>query len=397
MNKISSTLKCQMVIEERKKKGLEVFNFGLGANPLKPNKKYIECLKLWCDKNQYTSPFGIDGLQECMTHIMDVENYNIDKILFGNGLKELIYVLQSVFDGIIVHITPAWVSYKGQIKILGKLKSLREFETTFEDGYKIDCNTFNKFLDEIHNENLNKKIMVIFNNPCNPTGVVYTEDEVKEIAEICRRNNVIVFADEIYMNLVYDIHTCSIAKYYPEGVIRGSSLSKDIGCGGHRLGWLTFPKELEKLMFSCNSIISTMFSCPSTPFQYAILDFFNDYDIYVLDEICKNTKIIFEKIIKDVNMLLNKTKIKYVNPGFAWYLFLDFENYRDLLDKRGVRNNKELAEYFMNEGIITVNGKSFGSDKLTVRLSLVDIKYKDGNIDQSNIILGIRKFIDLIK
>jgi len=396
MNKISSTLRCQMVIEERKKNGLEVFNFGLGANPLKPNSTYIECLKLWCDKNEYTSPFGIDGLQECIKNFMEVENYNIDKVLFGNGLKELIYVLQSVFDGIIVHITPAWVSYKGQLKILGKLDLLREFETTFENGYKIDCDKFNKFIREIHNENLNKKIMVIFNNPCNPTGVVYTEDEVRETAEICRKNNLVVFADEIYMNLVYDIGTCSIAKYYPKGVIRGSSLSKDIGCGGHRLGWLTFPKELNDLMLSCNSYISSMYSCPSTPFQYCILDFLNGY-MYEFNKICKNTKNIIRKIIKDVVEILDKTKIKYIKPGFAWYLFLDFENYKDFLYKKGVTNSEELVDYFMNEGIISVNGKSFGSDKLSVRLSLVDIKYKDGNIDHSNIILGIIKLIDLIK
>lgn len=397
MNKISSTLKCQMVIEERKKNGLEVYNFGLGANPLKPNTKYIECLKLWCDKNEYTSPFGIEGLQLCIKDFMHVENYNIDKVLFGNGLKELIYVLQSVFNGIIVHITPAWVSYKGQLKILGKLGSLREFETNFDNGYKIDCNRFNKFLEEIHNENLNKKIIVIFNNPCNPTGVVYTEDEVKEIANICRKNNVVVFADEIYMNLVYDIDTCSIAKYYPEGVIRGSSLSKDIGCGGHRLGWLTFPNELNDLMLSCNSYISSMYSCPSTTFQYGILDFFNKHDIYEFNKICQNTKNIFRKIIKDVVEILDKTKIKYIRPGFAWYLFLDFENYRDFLNNKGVTNSEELADYFMDEGVISVNGKSFGCDKLSVRLSLVDITYKDGYIDHSNIMLGIVKLIDLIK
>jgi len=94
---------------------------------------------------------------------------------------------------------------------------------------------------------------------------------------------------------------------------------------------------------------------------------------------------------------LDKTKIKYIKPGFAWYLFLDFENYKDFLYKKGVTNSEELVDYFMNEGIISVNGKSFGSDKLSVRLSLVDIKYKDGNIDHSNIILGIIKLIDLIK
>jgi aspartate/methionine/tyrosine aminotransferase len=198
------------------------------------------------------------------------------------------------------------------------------------------------------------------------------------------------------MNLVYDIGTCSIAKYYPEGVIRGSSLSKDIGCGGHRLGWLTFPKELKDLMFSCNSYISSLFSCTSTPFQYGILDFFNKYHINEFNKKCQNTKNIFGKIIKDVIELLDKTKIKYIKPGFAWYIFLDFENYRDILYKKGITNSVELADYFMNNGIISVNGESFGSDKLTIRLSLIDIKYINGNIDHSNINLGIIKLINLL-
>ena len=95
-----------------------------------------------------------------------------------------------------------------------------------------------------------------------------------------------------------------------------------------------------------------MYSCPSTPFQYCILDFLNGY-MYEFNEICKNTKNIIRKIIKDVVEILDKTKIKYIKPGFAWYLFLDFENYKDFLYKKGVTNSEELVDYFMNEGIIS--------------------------------------------
>lgn len=375
MEKLSATLRCQMIVEERKKNNQIVYNFGLGANPLEPNKKYLHSVSKFLNKNHYTSPFGINSVQNTIKNLMSVENYEIDKVLFGNGLKEMIYILQSVFDGTIVHITPAWVSYKGQLKILNKLSSLREFHTTFEEKYKINLLKFDSFLGEIRNRNEN--ILIIFNNPNNPTGVVYTENEIKELAKIMQKHNCIVLADEIYLNLSYTKDTCSIAKYIPNNVIRGSSLSKDIGCGGHRLGWLTFPKSLEDLMYKCNNYISSMFSCTTTPLQYGLVDFLQDKSEF--NNICLQTRTIFKAMIEKVCLLLDKTDVKYIKPKSAWYIFLDFENYRSKLENIGIKNNNDLNYYLLNKGFISVGGNNFGHNTLSCRVSLVDLaEYENG-------------------
>ena len=80
MKKLSATLRCQMIVEERKKNNQIVYNFGLGANPLEPNKKYLHSVSKFLNKNHYTSPFGINSVQNIIKDLMSVENYEIDKV-----------------------------------------------------------------------------------------------------------------------------------------------------------------------------------------------------------------------------------------------------------------------------------------------------------------------------
>ena len=87
--------------------------------------------------------------------------------------------------------------------------------------------------------------MLIFNNPCNPTGLHYSNNELEKLSNIIKKHNVILLADEIYNNLIFDEKVLSISEYLPKSTIRCSSVSKDLGCGGYRLGWVTFPKELD--------------------------------------------------------------------------------------------------------------------------------------------------------
>ena len=159
------------------------------------------------------------------------------------------------FNGKIFHVTPSWLSYKEQINILNKQKDLVEVKTTFENNYKIDSNILEKLMSEHKDQNK----LIIFNNPNNPTGILYTPDEVKEIAKVLKKFNCIVFSDEIYSNLTHFNEIESISTFIPELTIRGSSVSKDLACGGYRLGWITFPKQLENLFLKCRSAASYLF------------------------------------------------------------------------------------------------------------------------------------------
>ena len=91
-------------------------------------------------------------------------------------------------------------------------------------------------------KNINGDKMIIFNSPCNPTGILYTNDELKKLAKIINQHNCIIFADEIYLELCYQKNDFTISKYCPDLTIRGTSLSKTYASGGWRSGWATFPK-----------------------------------------------------------------------------------------------------------------------------------------------------------
>ena len=118
MKSISQTLNCKIICDNRKKQNLPVYDGGLGSNNLRQPDFFIESLKKFADKKDYVSVRGIDELQNTIKKKYSNETYLVGSVIVGNGLKELLFLLQISFDGLIFHITPSWVSYKEQILIL---------------------------------------------------------------------------------------------------------------------------------------------------------------------------------------------------------------------------------------------------------------------------------------
>ena len=126
--KVSATLKIQEIVKRRKEQGLPVYNFGLGANPLPISRDYLREINKYTDYKNYISACGVNKFQKVIKDKYSTDNYKIENVLTGNGLKELLFVVQLAFDGIIIHITPSWLSYKEQVKILNKMDDLVEIE-----------------------------------------------------------------------------------------------------------------------------------------------------------------------------------------------------------------------------------------------------------------------------
>lgn len=367
---VSPTLNCQNIIKDRVSKGLPVYNFGLGANPLAPPQYYIDCLEKYSSLKDYTPPEGVQPLQEAIKKNFQSDVYQIKNILTGNGLKELLFIIQLSFTGTIIHITPSWVSYKEQMRLLGRLDRLIEIEAKMEDDYKINLKILDDVLSGIEGEKL-----IIFNNPCNPTGIHYTPIETELIAEVLNKHNCLVMADEIYMNLVHNTNDqiVSISKFIPHLTIRGSSVSKDLACGGHRLGWITFPEELEDLFNVCRSNVSAIYSCVCTPVQYATACVLNTPITF--SSHCIVSSRLYNYIASNAwSRLTVATDLKVVRPTAAWYIFVNFSEYEDGLKKININNDKDLCNHLMNEyGIVTVPGSAFNVEGLNLRFSLVDI------------------------
>jgi aspartate aminotransferase len=368
MYQISPTLDCQNIIKHRKENNLPVYNFGLGANCISQPDFYIQKVKEYAEKKNYTSVQGIPELRDSIISEFSTKMYAIDNVLIGNGLKELLYIIQLSFVGKIYHITPSWLSYKEQIRILNKECDLIEIETNLKNNYKINLNDLEISLKKY--KDCNK--LILFNNPNNPTGTFHNPEEVKLIANILNKYNCIVLADEIYMNLTHFNKIETISTYIPHLTIRSSSVSKDLGCGGYRLGWLTFPKELKNLYKKCSANASSIYSCTSTPIQYATSHMLNNKSLFTKH--CNFNNKVYKHIVANLCEILYKSKIKFAKPTSAWYIFANFSNYKNKFEKISVTNSYELSSLLLNEiGIISVPGECFNTSGLNLRFSLIDI------------------------
>ena len=393
---ISATLNCQNIIRERLNDNKLVYNFGLGANPIKQPEFFIDTIKEYAHCKNYTSSEGVSELNNILLNIYSKNNY-ANKVLVGNGLKELIFVIQSAFKGKIFHITPSWISYKEQIVLLDKESNLIEIETNIENNYRINLDLLEQKLEE----NKDDDKLFIFNNPNNPTGLIYSDEETENISKLLKKYNCIVLADEIYMNLTYHGKIKSISEYIPELTIIGSSISKDLGCGGYRLGWLIFPKEQTILFNKCNSYCSSIYSCASVPIQYATYEMLKNRELF--NNHCELSIKIYRHISEEICNILKDSKLKFIHPNSSWYIFLNFSEYKTKLLNKDVHNSYELSELLINEiGIISVPGQNFNIDELCLRFSLIDFKIVDMNnliVEDINIIKmkeGIYKLLELL-
>lgn len=366
MSTISPTLKAKILSLERKQKGLVVYNGGLGENPLSAPEFLKESLQKHSHLKSYTSVNGIPKLNGKILEFYTSNMYTPHFAILGNGLKELIFNCQFSFKGKIIYFTPCWVSYLSQMKLMGREKDMIYFPLDIRENFSIDYSKLNGLLSSIKGDK-----MVIFNNPCNPTGRVYNSIELKYLASIFRRHNTIVLADEIYLNLGQGKQVHSISKYLPNLTIRGSSLSKDMACSGYRIGWMTFPKHLERLYNKMVEFGSKVYSCPSHCLQEVAYERFTNIDR--VNDFIKKNNLVFKTINRRVVDILQKTKILFYPNHGAWYYILYFDEYPDLFESFNITNSYELSEMFINEiGWITIPGEAFGGSKTCLRFAYVD-------------------------
>lgn len=387
----SETLQSSKIVKERKEKNLPVYNAGLGENPFTPHKLILDVFVQHISHKQYTSPNGIDILQQTLKDTYSTPTYNVTNSIIGNGLKELIFILMTACTDYKLYIvTPCWVSYLEQANITGI-----EYEcitTNIKNNYKLTPSLLEQSL-----QNSSKKPLLFLNNPTNPTGAIYYKNELKDLSLIMKKYDVLVCSDEIYMNLVYPSNshkTCSICSYYNK-VIIGSSLSKDCTVGGWRLGWLTFTDDTIDIYKKIYILSSSIYSCSSTPLQY-VANYFLQKNVEIKNYIYY-MNIFFSRLGNYCYNRLQKMDIYSSHPEGAWYIFLDFSNYEQKLENNHITNSTALVTRLIHDiGLVTVSGKSFGYKGLTLRYSFVDVitPHKDILFDEK--IKNITQGLDML-
>ncbi len=366
----SSTLKINEISKDLENKGHKIFKFGFGQSPFQVPLDIVNELKDNAYQNKYLPMQGLKELREAVAKYTSLKknfNYSSKDIIIGPGSKELMFLLQVIFDGEIILPAPSWVSYAPQA-ILGRNK-IRFIQTTKENNWFPTDDQ----IEEVILKDKKKNYLLFLNSPNNPSGQVCKN--LKEISKVARKYNVIILSDEIYSELSFDKSFESISNYYPEKTIISTGLSKWCGAGGWRLGYFILPNSLENLRESMNILASETFSSVSAPIQYAAIKAYS----------CDHSKFIdcSKNILKAVgnyvyeNLKSNKVAISKPQGGF--YLLPEFFN-------KSFSTSSEMCNDLLKKtGVALLPGSDFGFDKerMLARLSFTDF---DG-----------QKFMDKVK
>ena len=402
--KPSATLTINEFSKKLEKEGKKIYKFGLGQSPFPVPDIVVKELKLNAHQKDYINVSGLLELREKIAEYHSKKNKHIyysDNVIIGPGSKELIFQSQLTIKGDVLLPSPSWVSYAPQAKIIKK--NIHWLKTSAETNWHLTPEILDKKCKQLKN----KKKLLILNSPNNPSGTVIKD--LKDIAQVAKKYNLIILSDEIYAELDYTGKYKSITHYYPEKTIISSGISKWCGAGGWRLGTLVFPKELNQIKNIIRSIASETYTSVSAPIQYAAIKAYSENHQNYLDLSRKILKYIGIYIYKE----LNSVGIKCQKPQGGFYMLCDFSKIISLSNR--ISDSPTLCKTILNDiGFAMLPGCDFGIDKkkLITRIAFVDFDgkkalkaaKKNQNFDADylkkvcpNIINGIKKLSNWIK
>ena len=362
--KTSATLAINELSQQLIADGKEVFKFGLGQSPFPVPKIVVDELQKHAHQKDYQNVSGLIGLREEVANYHSNKNqykYDAESVIIGPGSKELIFQTQLVLDCDLLLPSPSWVSYEPQAQIINK--KVHWIKTSAETNWHLDPEELDKTCDSLNSVNK----LLILNSPNNPSGT--THGNLKELAEVAKKHNVVIIADEIYAELDFTGEYKSITHYYPEKTIVSNGLSKWCGAGGWRLGMLVFPDELSYIRDSVRTVASETFTAVSAPIQYAAIKAYSeDHSEYL-----ENSRLILKMIGDYIYKELSSVGVICQKPQGGFYMICDFSN---VINKtHEINNDKTLCQKILNDiGFAMLPGSDFGmdEDKLLSRIAFVD-------------------------
>jgi len=374
--KPSATLAINEKVKLLRSQGESVVHFGFGQSPFPIHPKIVTALKEEAANNNYLPSLGLLELRESIAGYLskwyDLE-YNADTIFIGPGSKELLYQTILILEGTFLIPQGSWVSYLPQIKAKGGEFTI--LPTDANSDYKLDANTLASYCLA----NPKEQKTIVLNSPNNPTGAVYTDEELAQMAAVCREYEVIVFSDEIYSRITFESATApSIASYYPERTFIFSGMSKIFSAGGYRCGFMAIPQDFSHLKSTFQSLFSETFSAVASPVQYAGLAAFQGSE--ALDAYVQRNAQILSLIASYVYKKLSAARIQCTKPEGAFYMMVDFSPFQQKLDGLGLHSSESLAIYFLNQlGVALLPGSDFyfPAHAPIFRLAFVDFNGAD--------------------
>ena len=362
----SSTLAMAQKSRDLVKEGKKIINLSLGEPDFNTPNFIKEAAKKAIDEDfsKYTPVGGYEDLREAISEKFRRDNnliYDKNQIICSTGAKQslmqLLLCILNPNDEIILP-SPYWVSYFQMIKF-AKAKPVI-LNTSIENNFKISAKDLEK--------NINKKTKAfLINSPSNPTGAVYTKEELREISNIIKKHpKVIVISDEIYEHINFTKKHTSIGEFLDtkKQVVTVNGLSKGFAMTGWRLGYLGAPTKITQ---ACIKLQGQFTSGTCSITQRAAISALLKKPDFTKE--MKNKFFIRRNLT--MNLLKNIEGIKVPEPKGAFYIFADFSYYFNKKYKQKIiKNNDELSLFLLEEGeVATVSGSAFG-DNNCIRISI---------------------------
>jgi aspartate aminotransferase len=353
----SLTLSIDSKAKAMKAEGIDVCGFGAGE----PDFDTPEHIKQACIAaleagfTKYTPSAGLPELRQAIAEKLEADNqisYRPSQIVVSSGAKHSCYnaILATCQPGDEVLIpSPYWVSYPDMVRLAGAEPVI--VQTTERNGWKMRASDFENAMTP-------RTKMVILNSPGNPTGAVYTREELEGIVEVAAEEDIYILSDEIYEKLVYDdAKHVSVASLSPEAyglTITVNGFSKAYAMTGWRLGYMAAPEAVAKAVDNIQSH-STSNPC-SFAQKGAVAALKGDQQTLadMRDEFSMRRDYMFDRITKIPN-------ITAVKPLGAFYILVN-------ISQLGLSSQNFADRLLSKANVAVVPGAAFGDDR-TVRLS----------------------------
>lgn len=353
----SITLAVTSQAAKMKKEGIDVCSFGAGE-PDMDTPQHIKdaCAKALAEgKTKYTASAGLLELREAICAKLLVDNgldYTPSQISVNCGAKHSCFnaILATCGPGDEVIIpAPYWTSYPDMVRITGATPVI--VETKQENGWKMTVEEFEEAMTP-------STKMLILNSPSNPTGAVYSKEELEKIGEVAAAEDILILSDEIYEKLIYEdtahVSIASLSKELKDLTIVVNGFSKAYSMTGWRLGYTAAPK---KVADAIDTIQSHTTSAPATFAQYgAIAALQGDR------QITEDMRMEFDMRRGYMMGRFNKiSNISFVEPKGAFYFLVN-------IGKMGIKSMNFAEKLLSRTHVAVVPGIAFGADD-TVRFS----------------------------
>ena len=358
----SQSLAMAQCVEQMRRQGIDVFSMTLGEPDFDtPNHIKHAAQQAIADNYSHYGPVkGLLSLREVISASTN-NAYLIDEIIVSVGAKQAICnaVLSLVDEGDEVIIpTPCWVSYSEMVKIAGGKNVL--VATNAETDYKLTAQQLQAAITK-------RSKLLILCSPNNPTGSVYTQEELAQLVEVLKQHpNIFVISDEIYSALVYDQPHVSLASFaeLADRLILINGVSKTYAMPGYRIGWMACHNA--EIIKACTTLQGQYLTCATLISQKAA-----EAALTGSQECVEHMRKAYAQRRELILFLLAEIPdITYTIPQGAFYAFPDVSHYYGKSHGNHVINNSDdMANYLLNEvHVACVAGSAYGEDKC-VRLS----------------------------